>query len=323
MKNPLAFLARHATWFLAGGIFLGLAWPALARWAAPLVPASVVLLLAATLMRQEVPLLRQAARRWTLLTAALAWQLAGTAAMVFALLAGLEAAGRAAGFDPYGGVGELPAILILAAGCPPILSAIAFALLFRLDAAFTTLLVLGSVFLAPLTLPLVALVLLKAPLGIDTASFMLQLALLVGIAAGIAMAGHALFGRRRIEAHGNEIDGIAVLLIILFGVAIMDGVAARLGEQPWLALLMLAAAVVLAAVTLGASLLLFRAGEKPRTRAIAIAAGNRNLGLLFAALGSAASADLALFVAIGQFPIYFMPLVLRPFYGRTAIQGPL
>jgi len=308
---PLRLLARHASWLLAAGIFLGLAWPALARLTAPLFAATVVGILAATLMRQDFRLLRRAAMRWRLLAVVTVWQLLGAAAVVFCVVSLADAAGL---FAPES---ELPVILVLAAACPPILSAIAFALLFRLDAAFTTVLVLITVFLSPITLPLVAVFLVDQPLGISTGVFMLQLAALVGLATLIAGLFHVFLGKAWIDRHADEIDGVAVLLLLLFGVAIMDGVAARLASQPWFALAVLAAAFALNGGQHLLALAIFWWAGPAISRALGIASGNRNLGLLLAAMGSAASPDLALFLALAQLPIYFTPLMLRPFYGRT------
>jgi BASS family bile acid:Na+ symporter len=52
-----------------------------------------------------------------------------------------------------------------------------------------------------------------------------------------------------------------------------------------------------------------------RTRALAAAllSGNRNIGLLLAALGAAADFDVVLYLALGQIPVFLTPLG-RPIY---------
>jgi bile acid:Na+ symporter, BASS family len=42
----------------------------------------------------------------------------------------------------------------------------------------------------------------------------------------------------------------------------------------------------------------------------------RNMGLLIAALGAAAPKTTFLFFALAQFPIYLMPLIVKPFVER-------
>jgi BASS family bile acid:Na+ symporter len=52
----------------------------------------------------------------------------------------------------------------------------------------------------------------------------------------------------------------------------------------------------------------------------ALTGGCRNLASLVAVLGAAATPELLLFLADGQYPIYFVPAVLGPLY-RRLLQG--
>jgi BASS family bile acid:Na+ symporter len=53
----------------------------------------------------------------------------------------------------------------------------------------------------------------------------------------------------------------------------------------------------------------------------ALATGNRNLAVLVAVLGANADADLLLFLAVNQFPMYFVPVLLGPVYRRLLSRG--
>ena len=53
-----------------------------------------------------------------------------------------------------------------------------------------------------------------------------------------------------------------------------------------------------------------------RALSLGFAAGNRNLGLLLAILPATADPALALFLALGQFPIYLLPWLMTPLYRR-------
>ena len=45
-------------------------------------------------------------------------------------------------------------------------------------------------------------------------------------------------------------------------------------------------------------------------------AGNRNMGLLLVVLPAGLHPDIALYFAMAQFPIYILPALLKPLYGR-------
>ena len=168
----------------------------------------------------------------------------------------------------------------------------------------------------PVVLPPVALWLLGVALDIDTGRFMLRLAILVGGALIVAAAIRAAVPRRTLDANAARIDGVAVAMLLVFAVAIMDGVTATLLERPghvaFVALLSFAANLLLQAA--GAVAFWWRGRDA--ALAAALCSGNRNMGLLLAALASGADGDVALYFAIGQLPIYILPWALRPLYRR-------
>src|SRR5882724_9722775 len=85
----LALLGRHATSFMVGGIFIGLALPGLAAWLHPLLPYFVFLLAAATMIRIEVPEILAHAGRPLRLAVVLLWGLVLSPIVTAALVAGL------------------------------------------------------------------------------------------------------------------------------------------------------------------------------------------------------------------------------------------
>ena len=52
--------------------------------------------------------------------------------------------------------------------------------------------------------------------------------------------------------------------------------------------------------------------------ALGLAAGNRNMGLMLAAAGTAVPELTWLYFAVAQFPIYLMPAMLKPLARRVA-----
>lgn len=303
MIRPLAFLGRHAGAALAIGILFGIVLPPLADLAAPLLIPSIVLLLVVALVRLDggevlARLKRPAAAALVGLWLLVAAPMLMTAAVLL--------------FDPPP---HLATAIVLSAACPPIMSAIAFALMFGLDAALATVVVFATIFVVPLTLPPLALLLLGLRLDIDLLAFMLRLAAITGGSLVLALAVRAAVARAAIARHADALDGVAVLGLLVFGIAIMAGVGAAALARPGYVALTLGAAVAANAAMQISAFVAFAWLPRRTALAAALLAGNRNMGLLLAALGAAAEFDVVLYLALGQIPVYLMPLC-RPLYRR-------
>ena len=105
----------------------------------------------------------------------------------------------------------------------------------------------------PFALPPLVLGLIGLKLGIGIVPLMLRLAVFIGGAALPAAVLRRLMGGAWLRRHTLELSGLNVLILLLFAVAIMDGVNALLLAQPQQALLYagtaLAASLVLRAAT--------------------------------------------------------------------------
>ena len=55
---------------------------------------------------------------------------------------------------------------------------------------------------------------------------------------------------------------------------------------------------------------------RPAAFTVGFLAGNRNMGLLLVVLPAGLHPDIALYFALAQFPIYILPALLKPLYGR-------
>jgi BASS family bile acid:Na+ symporter len=206
-------------------------------------------------------------------------------------------------------------IVLMAAG-PPILGATSIAILLGLDAALAVVVGLICTLLAPFTVPPLALLLLGLELDIGLADFMLRLGLLVGGAFLGAAIIRRLAGSSRIADYGRHLDGVVVLTMLVFAVAIMDGVTATLLREPATVLLWLVAAFVAnpALQILGAALA-WKIGRR-QSLTVGLVSGNCNMGLLLAALPAGSDPGVALYFAIAQMPMYMLPAVLLPIYRR-------
>lgn len=304
LSSFLTILSVRATGILAGGIFLGLAWPAAAWAMSPLLAPTVFVILTAALVRLDWRQTLAYAKRPGVMVLVLLWLL-GLAPLVTALVVALVG-------PPPG----LATAIVLMAAAPPIMSSIAFTLLFRLDTPLATVAVFLATLLVPLTLPPLALALLDLRLSVSIGELMLRIGVLAFGAAGAAVAIRRLVPGRVLSDRANEIEGLSVLMMLLFGIAIMDGVTATLLRDPGLVALAvgLAFAANIALQATGAGLFWWLGRRQALT--VAVVSGNRNMGLLLAALAGTADAEVALYFAVGQLPIFVLPLLLRPLYRR-------
>lgn len=304
MTRLLAFLGGHAPRVLFVGVFIGLAVPDLAALCRPLLTPAVVLMLLATLLRVDWGQMAVHLRRPLMTAALVAWLLivSPVATWLLLSLAGLPDA--------------LETALVLMAAAPPILSAAAIAIALRLDAALAVVVGLACTMITPLTLPPLALELLGLELTVGVGALMLRLGLVVAVAFLGALLVRRLVGRARLAGVARELDGLVVLLMLIFAVAVMDGVTATLASRPGVVALWLAAAFVAnPALQLLGFLAFARLGIR-QALTVGILSGNCNMGLILAALPADSDADVALYFALAQLPMYMLPALLLPLYRR-------
>ncbi len=302
--SALQALSRHAATVLAVGIFAGLALPDLAGWMRPLLPSAVAGLLFLALLRIDWQELSRHLSRPLAAALFCVWFLIATPVLVW-LAVGL--------FDVDRGLGTA---LILAAACPPIVSGPAMALLLRLDAPLMLVSVVIASFLAPFTVVAVSSYLLGVSLHIDALALFLRLAFLIGGCVLTALLVRRLLGQVRLARCRDPFDIASVMLLLVFAVAIMDGVTELVAQDPWRVLQFIIAAFA-------ANILLQLLGtavaatmERRSALTVGFASGNRNMGLLLAVLPADSPPDVLLFFGLAQLPIYILPAVLGPAYRR-------
>ncbi|HZB92430.1 MAG TPA: hypothetical protein VE397_13370 [Stellaceae bacterium] len=304
MFRPLALLGRHGTWFLAGGLFIGLLLPPLAALLRPALSPFIFLLTVASFLSIDVGALAVHVRRPALLALVLAWLLLAVPVVTALLcrLVGLPAA--------------LAQGLVLWAASPPLISVAAIALLLGLDGALALLLMVVGTFLMPFTLPPLVLGLIGLKLGIGILPLMRNLVLFIGGAAVVTAVLRRLIGVARLRRHALELSGLNVLILLLFAIGIMDGVQRLLIARPQEVLLYAATALGASLALQGLSFLAFCFLPRIDALTIGLVGGNNNMAVVWANLGAAATPALTLFFATVQLPIYVLPAVLKPVYRR-------
>jgi BASS family bile acid:Na+ symporter len=305
----LAFLNRHARLILAGGIFAGLALPGLAALLRPLVEAAVVASLSLSLLRIDWPTVVAWGRRPLRAAAGLGWILLGAPVLTLAAVTLLDL--------PPG----LAVALVFAAAAPPVTAAPAFALLLGLDAALALVLLVAGTAILPLSLGAVAFWLLDLELSIGLGPFLLRVALYIALPFVISEATRRFVHRDWLDARAMDINGLIVLALVVFAIAIMDGVTARLLADPWTVAGFTAAAFILNLVlqAIGAAAFFWLGWRGALT--MGLASGYRNMAIMLVLTAGMAGPDMWLYVAIAQFPIFVMPMLTNPIYRRLLPAG--
>jgi len=302
----LAFVGRHGTLAVALSIFIGLLLPSFAAAFKPLLGETIVVLLTLAFLRVSPAALGALARRPVLVLAAAAWVMLALPVALAALftVAGIKAA-----------LPDLYFILILQSCAPALMSSPALAGLMGLDVALT----LATLVLSTAIVPFAAGAFMHVFLGtrlIGPFDFGLRLFLLIAGSAALATVIRRIASNERVEAQRELVDGLSVVGMFIFAMAAMDGVAAHTLADPGLVAALTALSFALALGVMALTTLVFLPAGRHRAFAIGILASNRNLGVMLAATGFMVP-DLAwLYFGVAQFPIYLLPMLLKPLARR-------
>jgi hypothetical protein len=308
----LTFLGRHGTNAVAISIVLGIALPPVGALIRPFFPETVFLLLCLAFLRVEPGALRAQLKRPRLLLAAAAWTM-----LVVPVLVGL---GLTA-LDLYDSSPALLLALMLNVVAPPIFASPALAALMGLNAAITLALLLACVAVTPVLAPALVAAFVGPAVTFSPLALGLRLVLMLAGAACVATAIRAILGKAWVDRQGERIDGLNVVVLFAFALALMGDVLANTIERPMLVLGLLA---LTTAVTFGLSaltaLLFWRSGLHTALP-LAHAAGSRNTGLMLAAAAGLVPELVWLYVALIQIPIYALPLIVKPLQRRLSTGG--
>ncbi|WP_299480785.1 sodium:proton symporter [uncultured Roseibium sp.] len=300
----LAFIGRHGTAALAASIFIGMALPVLSAHLRPYLALAVFSLLTLAFLRVDKSAIKIRLKRPALLIAALVWMMLGAPLLTYLLirLSGVAALGT-----------DVVLALYIATAAPPVMAAPAFIYLLGLDGTLSLALSVAALIVTPLTAPFIGSLMLGPALPLSVTGLATQLSILLAGAFLLAMLLRKIAGKERLKRSANHIGGLNVLLLLFFAIAAMDGVAASFADRPLHTLMITALTFCLALVQIGLSLLLFAPATREDAYAIAHTCGTRNMGLMVAAFGGTLPEFTWLWFAVGQFPIYLLPMFLKPF----------
>jgi len=306
--SPLALLAllgRLGARALAALVLVGVAVPPLGSLLRPYLTEAVFLLLTLSFLRVDTATLRAHLRRPALILAATMWTTLGVPFLFYAL-AGL------AGFRS--GEPGLFLGLMLQGLASPMMAAPALAALMGLDATLVLITLATGTALVPFVAPALARLFLGDALAVSPVALGTRLgAILVGSLL-LARVLRGLIGATAIERHRDAVNGINILVLLVFISAVMGDVAAMAWAEPvtFAGIAALAFAVFLA-LLLGTALVFCRAGPTDAL-SLGIMASQRNMGLMFAATDGVLPGTAWLYFSLCQFPIYLSPLLLPPLF---------
>lgn len=305
----LAWLGRHGTNAVAVSILLGIALPPLGALIRPFFPETVFLLLCLAFLRVDPGALRAQFAKPGLILAAAVWTM-----LIVPVLAGFA-------LSALGLVDRSPGLLLalmLNVVAPPIFSSPALAVLMGLDAAVTLALLLACVAATPFLAPALVAVFVGPAVTFSPLALGLRLVLMLAGAACVGIAVRSIAGRPWVERQAERIDGLNVIVLFLFAVALMGDVAANTIARPLFVLGLLALSTAVTFGLSGLTALIFARAGLRTALPIAHAAGSRNTGLMLAAAAGSVPELVWLYVALIQIPIYAVPLVMKPLLRRLS-----
>ena len=306
----LARIGRNATAFIAVSCLIGLVFPDLAAISRPTLTWLVFVLMALAFLQVSPADLARRLKRPARAIVADVWIVVALPMIALGIgtLFGLQES------DP-----ELLLMIFLVTAPTPLISAPTLAAIMGLDTALMLAVVLIAQMMVPLTAPAISALFVGPDLPLSVVDLALRLFAIVGVAFLVSSVVRRLAGPERIRRGRPLFDLLAVLFIVWFAIGAMDGLRAAIAENPLDMLFILSFAYAIAFAQMAITWLVFRRVFGPDAVAIAYASGNRNMGLLVAAIGVMALPDRVwYFFALAQLPIFTIPYLFKGLAARLS-----
>ena len=298
----LAWLGARGTHAIAVLVLIAIVVPPVGRTLEPLVTPAVFLLLCISFMRVDVAGLRFHLRRPWIIAAATAWSMLATP-----LLCGIT--GLTIGLDKYS-----PALflgLMLQTIASPMMATPALAALVGLDTSLVLIVLVAGTLVVSFSAPLFAYAFLGATLSLAPLALGLKLFAILAGSLFVAMLIRWIAGSATIARHRRPIDGLNILLMLVFVSAVMDTVADSVLAAPLQVLGLALLAFVLFFAMFGLTVFIFRPLGRAHALSLGLVVSQRNMGLMLAATEGALPGLTWLYFAMCQFPIYLAPFLLK------------
>jgi len=308
----LAWLGRKGTRAVAASLFIGIALPPLAALLKPVFAYALFALLCLVFLRVDPTEVRRHFGHPWRIAAAASWMMLATPVLIGLILLALGLPER---------MGGLYVAMILQAAGPPVISAPTLAALMGLDAALSLATLVVCTAITPLTAPAFVALFVGGGMALSPVALGAKLLALLAGAAIVAALVRRIAGQPWIDARMAHIDGLSVIALFVFAVALMDGMLHAALHDPLTVLGLTALSFALSLALIALTTLVFARLGMNQAFALGLAAGNRNMGLMLAAAGAAVPELTWLYFGIAQFPIYLLPAMLKPLAQRIAPAG--
>jgi predicted Na+-dependent transporter len=308
LTSLLQAIASRSLHVMAAGVFAGYFLPGAAELVGPALPYTLAGMMTIGIMRIASQDLVQTLSRGWVIAAIVAWLMVLSPILVWLVSSVLP-------------ISQTIAVaLLLTAASPPLMSTVGLAWMLGLNPPLALAVIACATLLCPAVLALVLAMLPDTGLDLDPVGLFVRLALLIGGCSVCAALLRTTLGSARIARLGSIWDLLTVSLLLVFAVAVMDGVTARVTSEPAFVAKLLAVAFAMNLVMqiLG-SLFAHRLGASSALT-VGYSSGSRAVGLLLAVSPGDASNDLVLFFALYQVPMYTLPSLLRPVYRRILVR---
>jgi hypothetical protein len=318
LHQGLALPVRALTWLGAQGtravaalVFIGIAVPPLGELLKPYVTEAIFLLLCISFMRVDTGALRSHLRRPGLIIASTAWTMLAVPLIIGTL-------SHEVGFDAHSP--DLFLALMLQAVASPMMAAPSLAALMGLDATLVLVALVISTALVPFTAPLFASIFFGSTLTLSPSALGLKLAAILAGSLVVAGAIRWIAGGPAISRHRLPIDGLNIVILLVFVSAVMGNVAGNLFADPVRTIGVAALAFAIFFLLVGLTALVFRIAGRERALALGLMVSQRNMGLMVAATDGLLPGTTWLYFALSQLPIYLSPQLLKPIAARLSAE---
>ena len=314
LANGLAWLGRHGTQAVAVSMFVGIALPPLGTLLRPYFSETVIVLLVLAFLRVDPAKLRAQWSQPGLVLAAAGWSMLGLPILCLLLLAALGAVS----FESLQRSPGLLLSLTLHAVAPPTFSSPSLAALIGLNGAISLAVLIVCTAATPFSSPALVAAFFGPDVTISPLALGLRLILILAGSAVAAIVIRAIAGKGLIERQAERIDGLSVVALFFFAIALMGDVLGNTLAHPLLVLGLIALTTAVSLTLSALTVLMFWRAGPDAALTLGHSAGSRNMGLMLAAAAGAVPELVWLYVALAQFPIYLLPLPFRPLVKRLS-----
>ena len=255
---------------MASGVFIGLAAPGLAEWAAPVLPYTVAAMMTIAAIRISAKDFADTLRRWHVVTSLVVWLLVVSPLVVLGVTWLIQ--------PPA----QIAMALIMTAACPPLMSTVGLAWMLGFNPPLALAVVMSATLICPLVLSAVVGAFPLAGISLEPFELFLRLSSLVLGSYCLAMVLRRALGPERVARWTDEWDLATVSALLLFAVAVMDGVWTRATNDPGYVLLLLGVAFGTNLLHQVAGFWIARRLGRSSAMTMAFASGARAVGILLA-----------------------------------------